>query len=333
MTGATSGSSGAEGGRIPDFFIVGHQKCGTTALYLMLMQHPQIFMSTPKEPRYFAPDLRFPRSAGMLENRKRPYKLEHYLSLFADARPDQLAGEASAWYLRSSVAAAEIGKVQPAARIIAILREPASYLRSFHLQMLHSHQETQKDFRKAIALEETRRNGRRIPRGCPSPPALLYSDHVKYIDQLRRYHEVFPREQVLVLIYDDFRADNQATVRSCFGFLGIDDGIAFEEIRTRPLAGVRLTQVRKLVRASRLARRKAAIASPAGKAMNALVPRRLRDSDFVRRTVRRALSTAPPSTDDEFMSTLRRRFKPEVEALSDYLGRDLVSLWGYQTVD
>ncbi len=41
----------------------------------------------------------------------------------------------------------------------------------------------------------------------------MYSEHVRYVEQLRRYHAVFPAEQVLVLIYDDFRADNEATLR------------------------------------------------------------------------------------------------------------------------
>ena len=52
----------------------------------------------------------------------------------------------------------------------------------------------------------------------------MYSDHVRYVEQLRRYHDVFPPEQVLVLIYDDFRADNDADcAHRCGGFLGVDE--------------------------------------------------------------------------------------------------------------
>src|SRR6266487_3409418 len=87
------------GGRIPDFFIVGHAKSGTTALYEMLRRHPQIYMPDFKEPWFFATDMRprfMPARAGAL-----PQTLEEYMSLFAGARPDQRAGEASASYLWS----------------------------------------------------------------------------------------------------------------------------------------------------------------------------------------------------------------------------------------
>src|SRR2546425_796056 len=76
--------------RVPDFFIVGHQKCGTTALWEMLRRHPQIFMPRVKEPRYFAFDLR-----SRLREPRHRYRqsLDGYLSLFVDAGPEQLIGE------------------------------------------------------------------------------------------------------------------------------------------------------------------------------------------------------------------------------------------------
>src|SRR6478609_12021787 len=88
--------------RTPDFFIVGHQKCGTTALYMMLAQHPQIFMPDVKEPWFFGRELRsrFPKPS----TRGRPNTLEDYVALFADAAPDQVAGEASPQYIRSTSA-------------------------------------------------------------------------------------------------------------------------------------------------------------------------------------------------------------------------------------
>src|SRR5271165_1057296 len=109
--------------RVPEFFVVGHQKCGTTALYLMLKSHPQIFMPAVKEPRFFASDQRSKYARQPPSGR--PRTLDDYLSLFAAARPEQRAGEASPQYLRSTVAASAIAAVQPDARIIAILREPA----------------------------------------------------------------------------------------------------------------------------------------------------------------------------------------------------------------
>ncbi len=141
--------------RVPDFFIVGHHKSGTTALYEMLKRHPQIFMPDLKEPRFFAGDL--PARLEPPTARRLPATLEEYLALFADARPDQRAGEASPSYLRSHAAAGAIARLAPDARIIAILREPASFVRSMHLQLVQSHVETERDLAKALAAEDVLR--------------------------------------------------------------------------------------------------------------------------------------------------------------------------------
>ena len=90
--------------RVPDFFIVGHAKSGTTALYEMLRGHPQIYMPEEKEPWYFATDMR-PRFKHPMAGAA-PETLEEYLALFADAGPEQIIGEASTSYLWSRTAAA-----------------------------------------------------------------------------------------------------------------------------------------------------------------------------------------------------------------------------------
>src|SRR2546429_2480521 len=155
MRAAESATASGRAARLPDFFIVGHHKSGTTALYEMLKRHPQIFLPTLKEPRFMASDM---RSRFRYERERRhPETLEEYLSLFSDARPEQRVGEASATYLWSHTAAERIAELRPDARIIAILREPADFLRSLHLTFLRGHVESQKSLRKALALEEARR--------------------------------------------------------------------------------------------------------------------------------------------------------------------------------
>jgi Sulfotransferase family len=317
--------------RVPDFFIVGHEKCGTTALDLMLKRHPQIFMPDVKEQRYFAPDLRGGDGHKQRPDTKRPYTFDRYLAVFAAASSDQHIGEASPQYLKSRVAASRIASVQPDARIIAIFREPASFLRSVHLQMVQNNIETQRDFRKAVALEQARRHGSRIPRRCKLPQALLYSEHVRYVEQLRRYYAVFPPEQILVLIYDDFRRDNEGTVRRVLRFLEVDDAFSIEKVETKPLKAVRSFYLKHLAESARIARRNPAVATPLGRAVNALTPKQLR-SDTFRAKWRNIVYTAPSPPDEEFMLELRRRFKPEVQSLSECMGRDLVSLWGYGDV-
>lgn len=324
-------AEGPSASRVPDFFIVGHQKCGTTALYEMLKGHPQIFLPDVKEPKYFISEGRSRAAQKAPAQRARMHTLDGYLSLFAAAGPEQTVGEASPQYLRSPIAAARIAEVQPAARIIAILREPVSFLRSFHLQMLGTNTEDQKEFRKAIVLEEGRRHGKRIPRHCQYPANLMYTEHVRYVEQLRRFEAQFSRENMLVLIYDDYRRDNEEAVRSVQRFLGVDETTQIELIETMPNQAVRFVALHQLAWAARHARRYPGNADLSARAVNALTPRVLR-SDAVRARWRRVVYRAPRSLDEEFVQELSRRFKPEVVALSEYLDRDLVKLWGYDGI-
>ncbi len=325
---AATAPAGAPRKRVPDFFIVGHAKSGTTALYEMLRRHPQIYMPESKEPWFFASDMRArfqPPRAGVA-----PETLEEYLSLFDDATPEQRIGEASSSYLWSRTAAGRIADVQPAARIIAILREPASFLRSLHLQLLQTHVEAQKDLKQAISLEGARREGGHIPRRSHRPQLLQYSDHVRYVDQLRRYHSLFPPEQVLVLIYDDFRSDNEATVRRVLRFLEVDDESPIDVLdANRTARSMRSQQADELVHSISVGRGPASRTAKA--AIKALTPREMR-RDLLKVIQRRLVYRSPPPPDQAFMDELRRRFKGEVVALSEYLDRDLVTLWGYDSV-
>jgi hypothetical protein len=311
-------------GRVPDFFIVGHPKCGTTALYEMLRRHPQIYMPDGKELWYLCPELRSPRGGG------RAQTLEQYLSLFAAARPDQRVGEATPLYLSSHTAAANIARLQPAARAIAILREPADFLRSFHLQCVQNHTETETDLRRALALEPQRRQGRGIPANAPRPGELMYSEHIRYVEQLRRYHAVLGAERVLVLIYEDFRRDNEATVRTVLRFLDVDDTCQIDRREANPTVRVRSSRLHELVHAVSLGRgRGARVAKGSIKALTSRALRRR----ALQSTQNHVVYGKPRAPDERLMLELRRRCKGEVVALSEYLGRDLVSLWGYDRVE
>lgn len=314
--------------RVPNFFIVGHPKCGTTALYEMLRRHPQVYMPQLKEPQFFGEDM-YPRG-HQPHSSVLPETPEEYLALFDAALPDQRVGEASPLYLTSRTAASQIAEVRPDARIIAILREPADFLRSLHLQWVRSRLETKKDFRKAILLEEARRQGKRIPRASlVRPLTLLYSDFVRYVEQLRRYHAVFPPEQVLVLIYDDFRQSNETTMRSVLGFLDVEVSSPIDVMEVNPTVRLRSRQLEKMVRAVSVGR------GPLSRAVKASV-KALTPGQLPRRalyaTQRNVIYGDPPPPDESFMRELRRRFTPEVVALSEYLDRDLITLWGYDSV-
>jgi len=310
---------------MPDFFIVGHHKSGTTALYEMLARHPQVFMPAIKEPRFLAEDMRprFPSQRG----HELPQTLEEYMALFAAAAPGQRAGEATPSYLCSHTAAARIAELRPGARVIALLREPAAFLRSLHLQLVRSHVETEKDLRKALALERPRGEGRHVPPGSHLPQLLAYSEHVRYAEQLKRYHAVLPAEQVLVLIFEEFQRDNRGTLRRVLRFLDVDDTHELQELHPKQTThAMRSQQLDDLMRTVTQGAGPAARATRA--TLKALAPRRLRHGAF--RAVRRnAVLEAAAPPDEQLMLELRRRFKGEVEAAGEHLGRDLVALWGY----
>ena len=322
---AAAAREGAPGpATLPEFFIVGHPKCGTTALYEMLREHPQIFVPACKEPWFLAEELRVrtpPRPEGT------PQTLDQYLALFAAAAPRQRVGEATPHYLWSRTAAAAIAELQPAARIVALLREPASFLRSLHLQFLETYVEVEQDLRRALELEPERRAGRHVPRYTYWPAALMYSQHVRYVEQLRRYQELFAPEQLLVLIYDDFKSDNEATVRRVLRFLDVDERVLIARSEANPSVRPRSQRLNELVHAVGVGRGPASRAvkgaikavTPAGPRRRALYAAR-----------RRVVFAEPEPPDERLMAELRMRFRPEVAALSEHLGRDMLALWGYE---
>ncbi len=317
------GGEPSVGARLPDFFIAGHPKSGTTALYEALRRHPQIYMPVCKEPWFFASELHVrtpPRPEGT------PTTLEQYVALFGAADPRQVVGEATAHYLWSRDAARAIAAVAPDARIVAILREPADFLRSLHLQFLQTYVETESDLRTALALEAERRQGRSIPAYTYWPTALLYSDHVRYVEQLRRYYEVFPAEQILVLIYDDFRYDNEATIRQVLRFLDLDDSVEVQTVEANPTVRARSQLLHELVHSVGVGR--GPVSRGVKAAIKAVTPAGLRRKALYE-TQRRLVFADPEPPDERLMAELRTRFRGEVVALSEQLGRDLLSLWGY----
>ena len=293
----------------------------------MLRARPRIYLPKLKEPRFLASDMRpSPRHARGRAESGYPQTMEEYLALFDDARPRQRVGEASTFYLWSSTAADGIADLQPDARIIAILREPASFLRSLHLMFLQWGVEGEKDLRKAISLEASRREGKHVPRHSHRPQLLQYSQHVRYVTQLERYRARFPSEQMLVLIYEDFQRENDATVRRVLRFIGGDDGSPIDVMNVNVTqAIVRSHRAKEMMRS--VVKGRGPIARSTKATLKAITTPRARA-----RVEHRLVRGDVPPPDESFTVELRRRFKPEVLALSEHLDRDLVGLWGYDEI-
>jgi hypothetical protein len=210
-----------ESRQLPDFFILGAPKCGTTALYTYLQQHPATFMAARYggrkiEPQFFCED--FPGIA-QVSNR------DDYLDLFKPAPAGALRGESSAWYLFSQVACRRIIEQAPQAKMIVMLRNPVDMVQSLHNQMVYSLREDVHDLELAWQLQDERRTGRLVPRHCREPAHLQYREVCSFAHQLERLFESVPRRQVKIVLLEEMLADHRATYLAILEFLGLpDDG-------------------------------------------------------------------------------------------------------------
>jgi hypothetical protein len=208
----------------PNFFVAGVPKCGTTAIYEYLLSHPNIFLPQSvggsvkqKEPHFFADDL---PGIRLFDSE------EAYLNLFADATDCHTAvGEASVMYLFSNIALEKIKWKYPESRIIIMLRNPLQAVFSFHQELYNCHTENLAEFSEAWAAQESRALGRNIPKGCPNPNALQYREVFRYAPQLEKLWRIFPREQTMIVVYDDFARDTRRVYQKILRFLNVpDDG-------------------------------------------------------------------------------------------------------------
>lgn len=288
----------------PDLFIVGAPKCGTTALYSYLKQHPEIFMSPLKEPQFFASDL--------LGGRRHTLTWPTYLACFAAARGQKRIGEASVAYLGSERAPREIRAFNSAARIIIMLRNPVDMMYSLHSQRLVFNTEY-RDFEAALQAEES--EGVVLAWGV----GLGYRQAARYTEKVCRYFDVFGRENVHVIIYDDLEASAANVYRQTLRFLSVRED--FE-----PASFPRVNANRR-VRSRRLHRFLTHPPRLAWALSRTAIPTRLRRRLVACLGRANAVYGPRPAMNPALRARLLGEFQREVDALSELLDRDL-SHWG-----
>lgn len=289
--------------RIPDLFIVGAAKSGTTSMEKYLAAHPDVFMAPRSEMHHFGSDLDF---------RYRVSDRAQYLAQFAEAGSAVAAGEKSVGYLFSAAAANEIHEFNRAARIVVMLRNPVDMLFSLHRQFVRSGNEDLVQFEEALAAQEDRRQGKRLPPTVHKPDMLQYFEVVRYADQVERYLRVFGGN-VLVLLFEDFKANPAGAYSDVLRHIGADpdfrpDFSVHNQTIDLPSVGLRRQMARFPGAASTFRR---------------LTPRDMR------RRLRRASAVFQQQPSRELAHETRRglqaRFEPEIDALEQLLGRDLES--------
>ncbi len=293
----------------PNFFIVGAPKCGTTALYAYLRDHPHIFMPRVKEPHFFATDLK-------------PYPIvqtpEAYAALFAERTPAQVAaGEASVYYLRSTAAIPNIRAFNPDARIIAMFRNPVDMVHALHAQLLYVSEEPVADFQAAWRLQTRRAQGLDLPRRSRGSFLLQYREFGRFGTQVERLLATFPADQVKLIVYEDFAASPERVYAQVIRFLGLSPDERTEFPRINDSKRARVPWLRDFLRKppplllhTVRGLKRAVGAGPVEAVKRALV---------TRNTVKEARS--PLSA--EFRAELVEEFRDEVTLLSRLLGRDL----------
>jgi len=299
---------------LPNFFIVGAPKCGTSGLYHFLRAHPQIFMAKPKELNFFCKDLSSPE---FLEDSVR------YRSLFENAADFERIGEASVWYLFSKVAAQGIHDSVPDAKIIALVRNPVDMCYSYHSQRLWNGTEHIEEFSAAIEAIPDRLASRNLP-DKPFPiESLDYIDIARYPGQLRRYLELFPAENVCVIVFDDLKKETQKVYSHVLQFLDVDTSI---ELRVEDSQLTR--NANKNLRSQTLGN---LMSNPPSwvKVLGRLtLPSQEARNRMWKRVRRMNIEWRPrKEMDPALRLKLEEIFKEDIRELSTMLDRDLVELW------
>jgi len=308
--------------KTPNLFIVGCPKAGTTALYYFLKDHPQICMSPVKEPQYFSTD--FHRSQKIFNEKYWRFNFntkEQYLQLYADWNNEPVAGEASTTYIYSKEAAENIKQFNPDAKIIIILREPVSFLYALHEELTNALRED-KDFRTALSLEDNRKLRINLPKIKHYPESLYYSERIKYIEQIKRYTERFQNKNIKIIIHEEFKENNEKIFKEILEFLNVDSSFKPRFAPYNAAKKLKSPFLMKLVQNNTI--------WSAGKA---IIPLFLRKK--VKKIVRKSLYTYQKrkQMDPELKKELMKKMKPQVEELSAFLDKDLVSLWNYNEIN
>ena len=204
---------------LPDFFLIGAPKAGTTALHTALATHPQLSMSRVKEPKYFLSDgtVPPPRPAGPGDAhsvQEHVWRSCDYEALWPD-RPGALRGESTPFYLSDPDALDRIAAAVPDARLIAVLRHPVDRAYSNWAHLWADGLEPLSDFVAACADED-----RRAAEGWA--PFWRYLGLGRYGEQLAAVLERFPGDQVHVLRYRDLVDAPAAALSGICSFLGVD---------------------------------------------------------------------------------------------------------------
>ncbi len=295
---------------LPNFLVIGAQKA-VSSLYYYLKQHPEVYMSPVKVPRFFALEGREPdffrggpgdreiMSQGTVTD------IEGYRALFAGVSGEKAIGEASAWHLYIPEAAYRIRHHIPEARLMSVLRNPVDRAYSHFLMVRRNSCEPLADFALALDAEEERVRER-------WGPNFHYKRMGLYHEQLARYYELFEAKQIRVYLYEDLKEDPVGTTQSIFRFLGVDEAFVPDtslkhNVTRLPRSRALQTFIKK--------------PHPLKATLRPFLPERLRRRMRVGLWERNL--TGPPPMPEGVRRELSEAYREDVLKLQKLIGRDL----------
>lgn len=296
---------------LPDFFIIGAPKCGTTALYHCTKQHPEIFMCPVKEPHFFTFNGKPPVFAGpggSYFQRVAVYSPEKYLTLFSSVEGQKAIGEASPSYLRSTIAAERIKQAVPTAKIIVLIRQPADRAYSQYQYLRYHGVEPASTFYEALSLEKSR-----ISDGWSS--MHFHREGGYYFSQLQRYYDLFPHENIKIYLYEDWNRSPYIVMRDLFNFLGVDDTF------TPKIQRSNVTLIPFNHRFNRLSCKPERIE----RLLSPIVPTNFRSRiiNVIQKMNTKFNLSSPPPIDPEIRRELTEGYREDILKTQKLIGRDL----------
>ncbi|MBU2877830.1 sulfotransferase family protein [Aliiglaciecola lipolytica] len=196
----------------PNLFIVGAPKSGTTAMARHLVAHPGIYTPLQKEFTYFGKDL--VRYAELITEKA-------YLKWFEAWKDEKYALDASPFYLYSDSAPREFLEKSPDAKIIIMLRNPVEVAYSMYFEALFGNREDAKTFEEAWELESKRLQGECMPTNARLEYTTRYQSLGLYSSHITHYRNIFGADNVHIILFDDFKDNNQVCYEKLLDFLGL----------------------------------------------------------------------------------------------------------------
>jgi len=314
----------------PQFIIIGAAKAGTTSLYKKLNMHPDVFMSNPKEPEFFARDDIYDRG------------IDWYFNLFSNASNTQVCGEASTLYSLTQLypkTVVRMNELLPNVKIIYVVREPIKRAFSYYTQLIKNYQNSTKNyivnrtFEECIFPEKFPNRVNREQFFASFDQHLLDTPGTfigggMYMTNIENYLEFYNQENILLIDFDDLVKNIDEVAAKICKFIGVDSSLFPENKEVRDnITSEYFKKIDKEIKKQNTIFKLKSM--PGVERFKKIIPQRLRRkvlAYFVNATYEKAEESRPEMMLSSTNQYLKVFYKTEIEQLEKFWHKDL-SMW------